>query len=76
MQLDPALPSQRVERFAREHGIEVLDLREVLAGHIEAGHPPLYHAFRDRHWKALGHRVAARELASFLRQRGLVPDPS
>lgn len=74
MRFDPELPSRRLRGFADEQGIELLDLQGALVRQSGAGHPPLYHAFRDRHWNAEGHRVAASELARFLRQRRLVPE--
>lgn len=74
MKLDPELPSRRLRRFSEVNGVLLLDLREDLAQKQQAGHPPLYHGFRDRHWNAAGHDFAARRLAAFLREQEILSE--
>ena len=72
MKLDPTLPNERLQRFARANDLWLLDLGPAMAAHHEAGEAPLYYGFRDRHWNAAGHDFAARELAAFLTQHDLL----
>lgn len=72
MEFDPQLVSRRLQSFAAQHGVDLLDLHAAFAQRSADGQPPLYHSFRDRHWNAEGHRFAAAELARFLRARGLL----
>jgi len=72
MKLDPTLPNERLQTFARMNDVWMLDLGPAMAAHHEAGEAPLYYEFRDRHWNAAGHEFAARELAAFLTQHDLL----
>ncbi len=75
----PRIETERtsvVEAFANSEGIAYLDLvpafREA-ARDPDTGARVDLHYRRDRHWNALGHRVAARALAGMLVRKGLVP---
>jgi hypothetical protein len=68
---NPARPNEVLGEFAREAGIESLDLRTAFT--TKKGEERLYFEF-DPHWTAAGHRLAAQEAARFLVERGLVPE--
>ncbi|WP_027175735.1 alginate O-acetyltransferase AlgX-related protein [Desulfovibrio aminophilus] len=58
--------------LAARRGIPFLDLHPAFAADFADEHQPF--AFpHDGHWNARGHAVAARALAAFLRDRGLIP---
>ena len=61
--------NELMERFCEESHIPLLDLTPVFQQKIESGRN-LYFS-DDSHWNAAGQEVAARELAKFLRDRGL-----
>jgi hypothetical protein len=64
--------AERLAAIGAAEGIAVLDLTEALrkAEHGAFGGP--YYLY-DGHWNALGHRIAAREIAASLRSRGWLP---
>lgn len=59
----------RLRAFAREEGIEILDLEPVLRAARERDTAPYYHRF-DRHWNARGHRRAGEALREKLESLG------
>jgi lysophospholipase L1-like esterase len=64
--LDLDLPQKVVISFCRRNGIPVLDLLPVFKSHND----PKRLFFRsDLHWTKEGHRIAAKEILSFLRQK-------
>lgn len=65
--LDLTAPGRRLEAFAREHGIECLNLGPILeADRRTTGEP--YYFPHDAHWNERGHEIAARALAERLRE--------
>lgn len=71
---EPELDADRPRRLFGElltrHSLPFLDLTEPLQRRYDAG-DHLYYRY-DRHWTALAHAIAGRELARFLRERGLL----
>ncbi len=61
-----------IEPFLREEGIDVLNLRPVLARAEDEGRRPYYRL--DMHWNARGHAEAARAIAARLRALGWLQD--
>jgi hypothetical protein len=68
---NPARPNEVLGAFAREAGIESLDLRAAF--HAKKDAERLYFEY-DPHWTPAGHRLAAQHAAGFLVERGLVPE--
>lgn len=58
--LDAARPGQELGRIARQRGIAFVDLRPLLR--TESARGPFF--FRERHWNANGHALAADALAA------------
>ena len=57
------LPQRRIDRWADENGVRVLDLLPALR---DAEREARTYHLRDTHWNAYGNRVAGRELARAL----------
>jgi lysophospholipase L1-like esterase len=68
---DPGRVRERLVGIGGRIGFPVLDLAPALRAEEGPWSGP-YYAF-DPHWNALGHRVAARQLGMFLRERGWLP---
>jgi hypothetical protein len=68
---DRSLVAQKLSSLGERAGIPVLDLTPALRGAERGVLGGPYYTF-DPHWNALGHRVAARELERFLREKGWV----
>jgi hypothetical protein len=60
-ELDLELPQRRLAGFFRERGVRCLDLLPIFRG------VPDTYALRDTHWNVRGNRLAAREIARWLR---------
>jgi hypothetical protein len=67
----PDLPNAVLAANAGMVGAPMLDLLPSLQDDAPGG-SALYYPY-DKHWTPAGHAVAAREIASFLVERGLVP---
>jgi hypothetical protein len=65
--LNMELPQQRLSEFLAKRKIACLDLLPAFREAHDAYAP------RDTHWNASGNRLAAREIAGWLRQNGLLP---
>ncbi len=65
---DVLAPNQVFQALLDARGIPVLDLTPSLTRAIERGEQPYFD--RDRHWSAIGHAIAAEELAKFLTDHG------
>jgi hypothetical protein len=73
----PTAPVERVREFLRSRGVAVIDLVEAFERRVRAtGERP--HFELDGHWNETGHRWAAEEIASFLRDQPgwLTPSPA
>lgn len=68
---DPGQVGARLRDAGRTLGVPVLDLTPALRG-AQGWFQGPYYTF-DPHWNALGHRVAARGLRTFLREKGWLP---
>jgi lysophospholipase L1-like esterase len=64
-------PQHRVESWCAEHGVPCLALAPAFRA--AAGNSAPLHFHHDGHWTAVGHRLAAAEMARFLEQQRLVP---
>jgi hypothetical protein len=67
---NPDKPNEIFGAFAREAGIDSLDLRATF--HVKKDEERLYFQF-DPHWTPAGHTLAAQATAAFLVERALVP---
>ncbi len=70
-QWDLDAPERRMESWCQEHGVPCVSLAPAFRA--AAGVSPPLHFHHDGHWTAAGHRLAAVELADFLKQQRLVP---
>ncbi|MEE8277850.1 MAG: hypothetical protein V3R89_03930 [Thermoanaerobaculia bacterium] len=71
--LDPQRPTRVFSEMLERVGIPWLDLTAPIAAALAGGETIYYQ--RDRHWTARGHALAARHLARFLWERGLLLGP-
>jgi lysophospholipase L1-like esterase len=69
-ELDPDQPRRLFRALLTQRSVPYLDLTELLRRRYNSGER-LYYRY-DRHWTALAHAIAGRELARFLHDRGLV----
>jgi hypothetical protein len=60
------LPDERLARFASENGIPFLPLAPALRRSTASGRPPYWSS--DVHWNAVGHDLAAEQIARFVRE--------
>jgi hypothetical protein len=67
---DPQKPNRRIDAFLSEQRVPFLDLFEIFER--EKDREPLFFQV-DPHWRPVGHRLAARSIAEFLRRADLVP---
>ena len=65
------VPNRRLEEAAGRAGVRFLDLLPGMKNAAETDATPLYFA-EDGHWTAAGHAVAARLIASYLHEHGLL----
>lgn len=65
-------PNRQLAAIAARHGLPLLDLLPTLQREA-AGEPRRFYFQTDQHWNRDAHALAARELARFLVERGLVP---
>jgi hypothetical protein len=63
-------PTRLFQSLLEARGIPTLDLTPALRAAREDGLEPYYAA--DMHWTPAGHELAARELATLIRERGLL----
>jgi len=68
-------PNARVLEFARKHGIPVCDPLPAFQEYERKNKGSLFFNWDDNHWTALGHRIAAEELARFFESSGLLNRP-
>lgn len=67
VRLDLEAINARLLRHAGENGLRALDLLPSFREAGRAEEKALFHQIDDRHWNAAGHRLAARQVAAFLR---------
>lgn len=75
LEIDLTRSHERMLAFGARHDLPVLDLLPHFHEAMQRGEGPLFPVRGDLHWNAAGHRVAARELARYLEEHGLVPPP-
>lgn len=66
---DLTLPNRRIRDFCQGDSLPCLDLLDSFRRHYEGGESHLYRAHGDMHFNENGQALAARELATFVRQR-------
>lgn len=71
LQMDVLAPGRVLAELVGSRGVRVLDLVPAFQRHLDSGEGPLHFQRRDRHWNAAGHRLAAREVAAYLRAQKL-----
>jgi hypothetical protein len=65
-EIDPALPNQRLAKYAQTRGLPLIDLTPAfLAANAAPAPEPLYKR-NDNHWTPRGNRLAADSLTAFL----------
>ncbi len=69
---DLFLPNKLLAGIGAELGIPVLDLTPALRA--EAGNGAELYYYKNRHWNAAGHRIAALAIAAWLRQNKLLTE--
>jgi len=69
---DRGLPLRRLRALGETAGVPMVDLTPALRRADASLLDGAYFTY-DPHWTALGHRVAAAEVAKSLRDRGWVP---
>lgn len=73
---DPAFPGRQLQAIAADLGVGYHSLVPAFVAYRDAHQlpPPYFGRTCDRHWSQLGHRVAAEELARYLRASGLLDE--
>lgn len=67
-------PEARIASWCAQHGVPCLRLAPAFRAAAGTSAPLHYH--QDGHWTVAGHRLAAVELADFLKRERLVPIPA
>jgi len=67
---DISWPERRLARWCDDNGIPRVRLTEAFRAARDSSAPLHYHY--DGHWTAAGHRLAAKTVAKFLRDRGML----
>jgi hypothetical protein len=68
-------PNRQLATFLEQAGIPYLDLLPVFRAAAAQPGTPSLHFRHDGHWTPIGHQLAARAIASFLRGQGLTARP-
>jgi hypothetical protein len=70
---DQDAPTRRLAEVAEDAGVAMFDLTPGIRAAAVSGDTPLYF-HEDGHWTPTGHAVAARLIAAYLREQGLISE--